>query len=58
MNIAGFGFAEEEAMIIHHTLERLAQKNNCDSISYLGIIKGSRKDYFVAYGRLKKYVKD
>lgn len=58
MNIAGLGFGEDEAKLIHLTLERLAAKNPTESISFLGIIKGSRKDYYVAYGRLRKHVKD
>jgi radial spoke head protein 4A len=57
-NIAGYGFKEEEARLIHLTLERLAAKNNCERISFLGIIRGSVKDYYVAYGRLKAHVKD
>lgn len=57
-NIAGYGFGEEEAKTIHLILEKLASKNRCDSISFLGIVKGSKKDYFVAYGRLKNHVND
>jgi hypothetical protein len=57
-NVAGYGFGEEEARAIHLTLERLAAENGCDSISFLGIVKGSRRDYFVAYGRLRRHVND
>lgn len=57
-NEAGFGFSEEEAFLLGKTLERLSAKHGCDSISFLGILKGSKQDYFVAYGRLKKHVKD
>ena len=57
-NTAGYGFSEEEAKLIHLVLEKLAAKNNVDMIRFLGIIKGSHKDYFVAYGRLRTHVKD
>lgn len=57
-NTAGYGFSEEEARTIHMILEKIASRNNCDMIRFLGIIKGSHKDYFIAYGRLKTHVKD
>lgn len=57
-NVAGYGFGEEEARIIHLSLERLAARNRVSSIAFLGILKGSHKDYFVAYGRLQSHVKD
>ena len=57
-NMAGYGFQEEEALVLHSTLERLASEHNCDSIRFLGIIRGSQKDYFVIYGRLKHHVQD
>jgi Radial spokehead-like protein len=57
-NVAGFGFGEEEAKTLHLVLEKLATKNRCDNISFLGIVNGSSKDYFVAYGRLRQHVND
>lgn len=57
-NIAGFGFGEEEALILHQTLKRLAANGKCDIIRFLGIIRGSKKDYFVIYGRLSAHVHD
>ena len=57
-NIAGYGFGEEEACSIQHALQRIAHKHDCDSVSFLGIVRGSLRDYFVAYGRLKQQVQD
>lgn len=57
-NIAGYGFGEEEACTIQHALQRIAHKHDCDSVSFLGIVRGSLRDYFVAYGRLKQQVQD
>lgn len=57
-NIAGYGFQEEDALVINNTLERLAAEHNCDSIRFLGVLRGSQRDYFVIYGRLKHHVQD
>lgn len=57
-NTAGYGFQEEDALLINNTLERLTAEHNCDSIRFLGVLRGSQRDYFVIYGRLKHHVQD
>lgn len=57
-NTAGYGFSETEAKVIHASLQKLAAEYRVEKIAFLGIVKGTAKDYFVAYGRLSSYPND
>ena len=57
-NIAGYGFEEETAKLIDINLKKISVSHRCESVNFLGIVSGSKRDYFVAYGRLLSHVKD
>lgn len=58
-NTAGYGFTEEEAFYLGKSLANLAERNqNISEIKFWGKINCLQNDYFIAYGRLRSFVKD
>lgn len=58
-NTAGYGFTEEESFYLDKSLKNLAEKNKAISeIKFWGKIQCMKNDYFIAYGKLRTFVKD
>lgn len=57
-NLAGLGFSEEESFILQQSINRLAKNMNMKKLKFWGKITGSQKDYFVAYGLPRSFIRD
>ena len=49
---AGVDFGEEEMYMLGKSIKRLAMMSGAESVKFGGKIYGTKKDYWIAFGKL------